>query len=98
MFVEQMAAMAASGGDDIGVPPSIRALLAVRLGRLDPLETAVIERAAVIGREFPLRAVVDLVPEDQRAAVSAHLFALVRKEFIRPTPWVRTTASVSATP
>jgi class 3 adenylate cyclase/tetratricopeptide (TPR) repeat protein len=84
LFVEQMAAMAAAGGDDIGVPPSIRALLAVRLGRLDPLETAVIERAAVIGREFPLRAVADLVPEDQRAAVSAHLFALVRKEFIRP--------------
>jgi class 3 adenylate cyclase/tetratricopeptide (TPR) repeat protein len=84
LFVEQMAAMAAAGGGDIGVPPSIRALLAVRLGQLDPLETAAIERAAVIGREFPLRAVVDLMPADERTSVAAHLFSLVRKEFIRP--------------
>jgi class 3 adenylate cyclase/tetratricopeptide (TPR) repeat protein len=83
LFVEQMVAMAADGAD-VTAPPSIRALLTARLDRLEPHETAVIQRAAVIGREFPLRAVVELAPPELRPHVSAHLLGLVRKEFVRP--------------
>ena len=84
LFVEQMVAMAAEEGRVVTVPPSIQALLAARLDRLEPREKAVVERAAVIGREFPLRAVIDLAPPDLQPLVSAHLFSLVRKELVRP--------------
>jgi class 3 adenylate cyclase/tetratricopeptide (TPR) repeat protein len=84
LFVEQMVAMAADSAGEVTTPPSIRALLTARLDRLEPTETAVIQRAAVIGREFPLRAVVELAPPELRPHVSGHLLGLVRKEFVRP--------------
>jgi class 3 adenylate cyclase/tetratricopeptide (TPR) repeat protein len=84
LFVEQMVAMAADEAGDVTTPPSIRALLTARLDRLEPSETAVIQRAAVVGREFPLGAVIALAPPELRPRVSAHLLALVRKEFVRP--------------
>jgi class 3 adenylate cyclase/tetratricopeptide (TPR) repeat protein len=87
LFLEQMAAMLAEseGGDAaVAVPPSIQALLAERLDQLNDDERAVIERAAVIGREFWFSAVVDLCSPAIRAAVGSLLMALVRKELIRP--------------
>jgi class 3 adenylate cyclase/tetratricopeptide (TPR) repeat protein len=86
LFVEQMVAMVAEGGAaaELAVPPSIQALLGERLDRLEPAERAVIERAAVIGREFWGRAVVDLLEPDHRGAALSHLLALVRKGLIRP--------------
>jgi class 3 adenylate cyclase/tetratricopeptide (TPR) repeat protein len=85
LFVEQMAAMAAEQDDgDVAMPASIRSLLAARLDRLEPAETAVLERAAVIGRECPLRAVIDLTPVEAQPHVASHLFGLVRKGLVRP--------------
>ena len=84
LFVEQMAAMAADEGAEVAVPPSIRALLTARLDRLERDEAAVIERAAVIGRDFPLRAVLELTPEELRPRASALLLGLVRKGLVRP--------------
>jgi predicted ATPase/class 3 adenylate cyclase len=86
LFVEQMVAMVAEGGAgaELAVPPSIQALLGERLDRLEPQERAVIERAAVIGKEFWGRAVVDLLEPDDRGAALSHLLALVRKGLIRP--------------
>ena len=84
LFVEQMVAMAADEGDEVAVPPSIRALLSARLDRLDRDELTVVERAAVIGRDFPLSAVLDLVPEELRERSHALLLGLVRKELVRP--------------
>jgi predicted ATPase/class 3 adenylate cyclase len=87
LFLEQMAAMLAeaNGGDGaLAVPPSIQALLAERLDQLSDDERAVIERAAVVGREFWREAVVDLSAPSARDAVGSHLMALVRKELIRP--------------
>ena len=55
LFVEQLLAMIAENGaatGDLAIPPSIHALLAARLDRLAPEERAVIEGAAVIGKEF----------------------------------------------
>src|SRR5215213_7509783 len=63
------------------------ALLSARLDRLPAVERAIIGRAAVIGRDFPLRAVVALAPEELRAAATGHLLALVRKDLVEPYPW-----------
>ena len=87
LYVEQMLALLAEEGvsdDSVLVPPSIQALLSARLDRLGPGERAVIERAAVVGREFWRGAVVDLLPEEARASAARHLDALVHKELTRP--------------
>jgi class 3 adenylate cyclase/tetratricopeptide (TPR) repeat protein len=80
LFVEQMAVMAADEGGNVTVPASIRALLAARLDRLTAEERAVIERAAVIGRDFPLQSVAALAESE----VTGPLLSLVRKELLRP--------------
>ncbi len=92
LFVEQMLAMMTNdeaSADEM--PPSIHALLAARLDRLEPAERAAIERASVIGRDFWRGAVADLSRAEDRAAVSARLMTLVRKDLIEPSrsifPW-----------
>ena len=82
LYVEQLAALAGSG--EVVVPPTIQALLAERLDRLQHDERAILERAAVVGQEFSLRIVTDLCPPELRGDVGRHLLALVRKELIRP--------------
>jgi class 3 adenylate cyclase/tetratricopeptide (TPR) repeat protein len=85
LFVEQFLAMRSEGLDDeLGVPPTIHALLSARLDRLEPVERAVIERAAVEGRLFHRGAVTQLLSPAARVAVGSHLMTLVRKEFVRP--------------
>jgi class 3 adenylate cyclase len=85
LYVEQMVATFAEGGDAaFAIPPTIQALLGARLDRLDQLERAVLERAAVAGKEFWRGAVSDLSPEDERPSVGAILLSLVRKELVRP--------------
>jgi class 3 adenylate cyclase/tetratricopeptide (TPR) repeat protein len=86
LFAEQMLAMVGEQGglEGFSIPPSIQALLAERLDRLDAGERAVIERAAVVGREFPRGAVADLSPPELRPEVGRHLMALVRRELIQP--------------
>jgi tetratricopeptide (TPR) repeat protein len=69
---------------EVPVPPSIHALLSARLDRLSPNEQAVIRAAAVIGKVFWWGAVEDLVSEEVRPRVGAHLQTLVRRELIRP--------------
>ena len=71
--------------DDLGIPPSIQALLTARLDRLEEAERAVLERAAVAGQVFDQSAVVELSPPSVRTqAVPARLQALVRRELLRP--------------
>ena len=94
LFVEQMLAMMTTDDGPNGepeIPPSINALLAARLDRLEPDERAAIERASVIGREFWRGAVADLSRKEDRASVSPLLMTLVRKDLIEPArsifPW-----------
>jgi class 3 adenylate cyclase/tetratricopeptide (TPR) repeat protein len=68
----------------VAVPPTIHALLAARLDRLEPDQRTVIERGSVVGRSFWWGAVSDLSPEAVRARVGTCLQSLVRKELIRP--------------
>jgi tetratricopeptide (TPR) repeat protein len=66
------------------VPPTIQALLAARLDRLDRTERSVIECGSVEGKVFHASAVAALVPDPMRAAVPSNLLALMRKELLRP--------------
>jgi DNA-binding SARP family transcriptional activator/predicted ATPase len=87
LYAEQLLAYASEqGGMDVleAVPPSVEALLAARLDRLDRDERAVLQRAAVVGREFWRGAVLDLSPSAEAASVERHLMALVRKGLVRP--------------
>lgn len=98
LFVEEMIGMlidegklsrkdgrwTADGIETIRVPPSIHALLAARLDRLDPAERLVLERAAVVGREHWRSAVASLLPEADRSPLSAVFASLVRKDLVRP--------------
>ena len=82
LFVEQLLAMISENGaatGDLAIPPSIHALLAARLDRLAPDERAVIDGAAVIGKEFWRGAIGELVSGVDRGAVGASLMTLARK-------------------
>lgn len=87
LFVEQMVAMAAEAGGDraeLRTPPTIQALLAERLDRLSTPERNLLERASVIGKELPYRALIELTVPDERDAAVGHVFSLVRKDFLQP--------------
>jgi tetratricopeptide (TPR) repeat protein len=68
----------------VTVPPTIHALLAARLDRLEPAERAIVERASIEGKVFHRGAVAELCPVDLRSAVAGHLQTLVRRELLRP--------------
>jgi class 3 adenylate cyclase/tetratricopeptide (TPR) repeat protein len=98
LFVEQMVSMLIDDGllvrdngewkptgdlSTVAVPPSVAALLAARLDRLGDDERRAIECASVIGKEFYLGAVRDLLPEHLREDALALILSLVRKELVR---------------
>ena len=78
LYVEQLASFAAEGGE--GLPPTLETVLAGRLGRLGSTERAVLQRAAVVGREFSLGAVAALTGGE----VARDLLALSRAGFVHP--------------
>ncbi len=80
LYAEQLAVFAAEGGE--GLPPTLEAVLASRLGRIEPAERAVLQRAAVVGREFSRDAVAALAEDD----VVRHLLALSRRGLVHPAP------------
>lgn len=84
LFVEELARLLVDEPSALSVPPTIHALLAARLDRLDPAERAVVEAAAVVGRSFGGGAVLELDRGDDRAELDRHLDALVHKELIQP--------------
>jgi tetratricopeptide (TPR) repeat protein len=85
LFVEQLVAMLSEqGGESLAVPPTIQALLAARLDRLEPLERTILERAAVVGREFSREALTELSPPEEQRTLPAVLLSLVRGELLRP--------------
>jgi DNA-binding SARP family transcriptional activator/tetratricopeptide (TPR) repeat protein len=78
LFIEQLLAAALEGSE--AVPDSIQTLLAARLDRLDDLDRAVAQAAAVCGTSFAADEVAELVEAD----ASASLLTLVRRELVRP--------------
>jgi class 3 adenylate cyclase/tetratricopeptide (TPR) repeat protein len=69
-----------------GTPPTIQALVAARLDRLDGRDRDVLERAAIVGQAFEADTVVELSPPSARAEVPDRLPGLVRREFLRTAP------------
>jgi class 3 adenylate cyclase len=83
LFVEEMLALLLENGRPdsvVAVPPTIQALLAARLDRLQSAERAAIEAAAVEGQVFHESSVAELLSAD----VHDGLQTLVRRELIRP--------------
>ena len=100
LFVEQMVSMLIddalvvreNGGwtpvgdlSSIAVPPSVAALLAARLERLNDDERRAIGSASVIGKDFPVGAVRELLPEPDGANAGSLVRSLARKELVRET-------------
>ena len=86
LFVGQMLAMLADdpeAGVDT-VPPTIQALLAARIDRLEPVERAVLQRASVEGRLCHRGAVAHLLDPTGAAGLGGVLLTLTRKELLRP--------------
>jgi class 3 adenylate cyclase len=67
---------------DIVIPPTIKALIEARLGRLGREERSTIDPASVIGVEFPVPAVSTLAPEAVRPTVARQLGSLSQKRLI----------------
>jgi class 3 adenylate cyclase/tetratricopeptide (TPR) repeat protein len=105
LFAEQMTSMLIDSGvvggqdgrwaftdgyDDVTVPLNISSLLASRLDHLPPLERGLVERAAVIGLEFPSPAVAALTTGgDSESNLGPPLSALCGKRLVRPIDDVR---------
>ncbi len=64
------------------VPPTISALMAARLQQLSQTERAVVERAAVVGREFSRAPLAALAPASVVTHLDRHLEQLRRKELV----------------
>jgi class 3 adenylate cyclase/tetratricopeptide (TPR) repeat protein len=82
LYLEQMAAMLAEGEPAEAIPPSIHALIAARLDRLPAEDRAVLECAAVAGKEFTRSALRKLSPEANQADVDARLLSLARRDLL----------------
>jgi class 3 adenylate cyclase/tetratricopeptide (TPR) repeat protein len=82
LFIGEMLAMTNEADREVAVPPTLQALLAARLDRLDLPERGVLERGAVEGEIFHRGAVQALAPDEPQ--VTPRLASLVRKELIRP--------------
>ena len=85
LFAEQLYAHALEAPDLGGeLPPSIEALLASRLDRLDPRELRVLRRAAVSGRRFTRTELADLTPDDEVRATESLVAALAERGLVHP--------------
>jgi class 3 adenylate cyclase/tetratricopeptide (TPR) repeat protein len=85
LFLEQLLAFIQEAGPSAlgSVPPTIEALLASRLERLDPAERALTERAAVAGRDFSRGGLLALSPPEELPGLDSRLMALVRRGLVR---------------
>ncbi|HEX3687099.1 MAG TPA: adenylate/guanylate cyclase domain-containing protein [Gaiellaceae bacterium] len=86
LYTEQLVAMlgeeARAAVELVELPPTIQALLAARLDRLDPFNRHVLERAAVVGKEFWPGAVAALGGDNE--TLGPTLLGLVRSELVEP--------------
>ena len=68
------------------LPPTIEALLAARLQRLGPGAASVLARAAIVGKDFGIQAVRELLPPEARGPLSRNLQTLVAKGLVQRGP------------
>jgi class 3 adenylate cyclase len=88
LFVEELVRMLIDErhlGQDasaLPMPPTVQAVLAARLDRLDPAELAIVKAGAIIGTSFSSEAALLLAGRSDHSDVETHLGALVRKQII----------------
>jgi predicted ATPase len=70
---------------ELHLSPTVQGMLAARIDRLAPEEKALLQQLAVIGREFPLSLLRQVVPQPEDE-VYRLLAALQRKEFLYEQP------------
>jgi DNA-binding SARP family transcriptional activator len=86
LFLEQLAASLGEqrwGDSGLPLPATIQALLAARLELLGPGERAALWRAAVVGKDFSLHAITELLPAEARGPLGRHLQALIAKGLVQ---------------
>jgi predicted ATPase/class 3 adenylate cyclase len=89
LYLEQLAvSLSEQGGSENrpSLPPTIQALLSARLQRLGPGASSVLLRAAIIGKDFGEREVLELLPDEARAPLGRNLQTLVARGLVQPGP------------
>ena len=89
LYLEQLAAsLSEQAGSEIWpvLPPTIQALLGARLQRLGPGASSVLARAAIVGKDFGVRQVRELLPPEARGPLSRNLQTLVAKGLVQHGP------------
>ena len=96
LYIEQLTAMLADQGllvegrwvgspdAEIEIPPTLQALLAARLDRLEPTPRLVLERSSVEGRRFRIAALRALAPDLSTEDVESGLASLERRGLVQP--------------
>jgi class 3 adenylate cyclase/tetratricopeptide (TPR) repeat protein len=83
-FLEQMVAMRQETGSPATTPATIQAVLAARIDALARAERAVIDCAAIEGRQFHRGLVAELLEASERDALEMAIASLVQRDLIRP--------------
>jgi DNA-binding SARP family transcriptional activator len=88
LYLEQLAVSLTeqTGSDRPALPPTIQALLAARLQRLGPGAGSVLARAAIIGKDFSLEAVRELLPPEARDPLGRNLQTLIARGLVQEGP------------
>jgi DNA-binding SARP family transcriptional activator len=89
LYLEQLAAsLSEQAGSETWpvLPPTIEALLGARLQRLGPGASSVLARAAIVGKDFGVRQVRELLPPEARGPLSRNLQTLVAKGLVQHGP------------
>ena len=96
LYLEQLTAMLGDQGllvdgrwvgsddADVEIPPTLQALLAARLDRLDPVPRLILERASVEGRRFRIAALRALAPDLSPENVESAIASLERRGLVQP--------------
>jgi DNA-binding SARP family transcriptional activator len=89
LYLEQLAAsLSEHAGSEIWpvLPPTIQALLGARLQRLGPGASSVLARAAIVGKDFDVEAIRELLPAEARGPLSRNIQTLVAKGLVEYEP------------
>ncbi len=76
---------ASSAPTDLHIPPTVQGVLAARIDRLAPDEKALLQRLSVIGRQFPMSVIRQVIAQPE-AELYRLLASLQRKEFLYEQP------------
>lgn len=86
------AVMPGSDMTSLGVPDTLQELILARFDRLEPAHRHALQVAAVIGKDFDLPLLGEVLPASEAKNLQATISALVEREFILPQKDVHATA------